>query len=212
VERPESGSLEWESLLMVTGFSFVLGTSSSQRHEITLLIIPSNGRGGGDNAGGAPASGKKPISTLQQAVANFGVDPGSGVLTQQDYFEPFEYQSLNGGDRDFGSSGVALLDPTAFSGAGVSRIGVVGGKSGKVYVLNADNLGGFANGSLMEPIHYQFYNMLTKKQDLVAQMLVRDSIANRCCSTNLCQVIQTIVQPNSLFSGIGSYPLEGGYF
>lgn len=121
-----------------------------------MLIIPSNGRGGGDNAGGAPASGTKLISTLQQAVANFGVDPGSGVLTQQDYFEPFEYQSLNGGDRDFGSSGVALLDPTAFSGAGVSRIGVAGGKSGKVYVLNADNLGGFANGSSIEAIYYRF--------------------------------------------------------
>ena len=126
-----------------------------------MLIIPSNGRGGGDNAGGVPASGKKPISTLQQAVANFVVDPGSGAITQQDYFEPFEYQSLNGGDRDFGSSGVALLDPTTFTGAGVSRIAVAGGKSGKIYILNADNLGGFANGSLINLIYYQVHNMLT---------------------------------------------------
>lgn len=133
---------------------------NSQRHSRFQLIIPSNGRGNGDNGGGVPASGKKPISTLQQAVANFGVDPGSGVLTQQDYFEPFEYASLNGGDRDFGSSGVALLDSTTFSGAGISRIAVAGGKSGKIYFLDANNLGGFANGSLIQPPHCQSCDML----------------------------------------------------
>lgn len=93
-----------------------------------------------------PASGKKPISTLEQAVANFAVDPSTGVLTQQDYFEPFEYNSLNGGDKDFGSSGVTLLDPF-FSGGGISRIAVAGGKSGKIYFMDANNLGGFKTGS-----------------------------------------------------------------
>jgi hypothetical protein len=90
-----------------------------------------------------------PISTLEQVVADFGVNPVTGVLTQSDYFEPFEYDSLNGGDKDFGSSGVALLDPTTFkgnSGTGINRLAVAGGKSGKVYILNADNLGGYANG------------------------------------------------------------------
>lgn len=111
-----------------------------------MLTTFSNGVGGGDNAKGLPASGKKPISTLQQVVANFAVDPSTGVLTQSDYFEPYEYQQLNGGDRDFGSSGACLLDPTTFSGTGVQRMIVAGGKSGKVYVMNADDLGGFAQG------------------------------------------------------------------
>jgi hypothetical protein len=109
-----------------------------------LLTFFSNGRGAGDNGGGAPASGKKYTSTLQQVTVHFDVSP-SGVLTQADYFEPYEYQSLNGGDRDFGSSGAALLDPI-FSGNGVSRIIIAGGKTGKIYIMNADNLGGFANG------------------------------------------------------------------
>jgi hypothetical protein len=115
-------------------------------HVGTLLTSHSNAVGSGVNAGGSPASGKKYISTLEQVTANFGVDPNTGILTQQDYFEPYEYASLNGGDRDFGSSGACLLDGTTFSGGGVNRLIVAGGKSGKIYVMNADNLGGFANG------------------------------------------------------------------
>lgn len=98
--------------------------------------------------GAVPASGRLPLSTLEQVVANFNVDPSSGTLTQTDYFEPYEYSSLNGADRDFGSSGSALLDPGTFSGGGIDRIIVAGGKSGKVYILNADNLGGYAQGML----------------------------------------------------------------
>lgn len=93
-----------------------------------------------------PASGRLPLSTLDQCVANFNVDPNSGALSQTDYFEPYEYFSLNGGDRDFGSSGSAMLDPATFSGTGVDRIIVAGGKSGKIYIMNANNLGGFAQG------------------------------------------------------------------
>ncbi|PMD59417.1 uncharacterized protein K444DRAFT_663834 [Hyaloscypha bicolor E] len=139
-----------------------------------VYFVTGNGRGAGDNGGGAPASGKKYTSTLQQVTVHFDVSP-SGVLTQADYFEPYEYQSLNGGDRDFGSSGAALLDPV-FSGNGVSRIIIAGGKSGKIYIMNADNLGGFANGP-----------------------------------GGSDSVIQTILAPGSMLSGVGSYPLEGGY-
>jgi hypothetical protein len=46
---------------------------------------------------------------------------------------------------DFGSSGAALLDPY-FSGGGVSQVVIAGGKSGKVYIMDANNLGGFATG------------------------------------------------------------------
>jgi hypothetical protein len=124
----------------------VIQLLSGSSHVGTLLTSHSNAVGSGVNAGGSPASGKKYISTLEQVTANFGVDPNTGILTQQDYFEPYEYASLNGGDRDFGSSGACLLDGTTFSGGGVNRLIVAGGKSGKIYVMNADNLGGFANG------------------------------------------------------------------
>jgi iron transport multicopper oxidase len=38
---------------------------------------------------------------------------------------------MDAGDRDLGSGGVALLDPTVFNGTGVSRIAVSIGKNGK---------------------------------------------------------------------------------
>jgi hypothetical protein len=116
-----------------------------------LLTKDRNARGAGQNGGasGAPASGKVYLSTLEQSVVNMGVNPATGNLTQQDYFEPYAYDSNNGGDVDFGSSGLALLDPTVFYGNGVSRIAVAGGKDGKVYIMNANNLGGFAGGKLL---------------------------------------------------------------
>jgi hypothetical protein len=126
-----------------------------------MLTNISNARGAGQNggSGGIPASGKVYLSTLEQAVVNMGVDPNTGALTQQDYFEPFAYNSNNGGDADFGSSGLCLLDPTVFYGAGVARIAVAGGKDGKVYIMNADNLGGFAGVKLL-PHNSQIYILI----------------------------------------------------
>ena len=110
-----------------------------------MLTSPSNGDGGGDNGKGTPASGKIPISTLQQATVNMGVST-AGVFSQNDYFEPYEYTTLDLTDLDFGSSGAALLSPY-FSGGGVTQIVITGGKSGKLYIMDANNLGGFREGN-----------------------------------------------------------------
>ena len=64
-----------------------------------------------------------------------------------DYFQPYDYQNMDGGDQDFGSGGMALLDPGTFHGTGVSRMGVTAGKNGKIYILNADNLGAYRLGT-----------------------------------------------------------------
>jgi hypothetical protein len=121
------------------------------------------------------------LSTLEQAACNFAVDPNTGKLTQSDYFEPYGYDGNNGGDRDFGSSGLALLDPTVFYGTGanaaVTQIAIAGGKDGTLYVLDANNLGGFAGGNA--------------GADHVLQTINPSGL--------------------SFLSGPGSYPLEGGY-
>jgi hypothetical protein len=96
---------------------------------------------------GPPASGKVPISTLGQAIVNIGVDTVTGKLTKQDYFIPVGYMNLNKGDKDFSSSGVTLLDPIPFSGGGVNRVALAGSKVGTVYIVDADNLGGYKNGA-----------------------------------------------------------------
>jgi len=56
------------------------------------------------------------------------------------------YVSLDSGDLDISSSGPVLLDPGTFSGGGVNRVAVVGGKGGVIYVMDADDLGGFKMG------------------------------------------------------------------
>ncbi len=112
-----------------------------------MLMTRRNGDGVGVNNGTVPASGKVPISTLEQSIVNFAVDPNTGTLTQQDYFQPANYVTLNKGDKDISSSGVALLDSTTFTGGGVNRVAVCGSKSGMLYVLDADNLGGFRMGA-----------------------------------------------------------------
>ncbi|PQE05793.1 wsc domain-containing protein [Rutstroemia sp. NJR-2017a BVV2] len=109
-------------------------------------LFLATGNGEGHANGDVPASGRTPLSTLDEVVGNFAVS-SSGKISLTDYFEPYEYVSMDAGDRDLGSGGVALLDPTVFFGTGVSRMAIVIGKNGKSYILNANNLGGFKQGS-----------------------------------------------------------------
>ncbi|KAH0556915.1 hypothetical protein GP486_005298 [Trichoglossum hirsutum] len=109
-------------------------------------LFLTTGNGQGHENVDTPASGRSPLSTLDEVVANFAIGPG-GKVTLQDYFEPYEYIGMDAGDRDLGSGGVALLDPTVFKGTnGVSRLAVTIGKNGKAYVMNVENLGGFKLG------------------------------------------------------------------
>ncbi|TDZ35465.1 WSC domain-containing protein [Colletotrichum spinosum] len=100
------------------------------------------GNGQGHANGNIPASGRVPMSTLDECVVRMGLS-ADGKLSLIDYFQPYDYVALDAGDRDVGSSGLAVLDPNVFKGAGVNRIAVTAGKKGRAYILNADNLGGF---------------------------------------------------------------------
>lgn len=104
-----------------------------------------SGNGAGHENQGTPASGSSGCRTLGEACVNLGIGEG-GKLSLTDYFQPYDYQNMDGGDQDFGSGGIALLDPTVFKGTGVSKIAVTAGKNGKIYVLNANNLGGYRLG------------------------------------------------------------------
>ena len=110
-------------------------------------IFFATGNGEGHVNQGIPASGRSGLTTLDECVVNLAVD-GNGKLSLSDYFEPYEYIGMDQGDRDLGSGGVALLDPSVFKGTnGVQKLAVTIGKNGKAYIMNADNLGGFKQGS-----------------------------------------------------------------
>jgi WSC domain len=99
------------------------------------------------NNGLLPASGHLHLDTLSEAFVNLAVNKTTGALTQQDYFETYQYQAMDAADRDLGSGGVMLPDPGTFSGGGVARLIVGCGKNGNCYITNADNLGGYKLGS-----------------------------------------------------------------
>ncbi|KAL9113797.1 MAG: hypothetical protein Q9227_002243 [Pyrenula ochraceoflavens] len=109
-------------------------------------IFMVTGNGAAHQNQGTPASGTVLCQTLGEACVDLAILDG-GKLAFSDYFQPYDYQNMDGGDQDFGSGGISLLDPTVFKGTGVARIGVTSGKNGKIYILNADNLGGYRLGS-----------------------------------------------------------------
>ncbi|KAK1487356.1 WSC domain-containing protein [Colletotrichum tamarilloi] len=100
------------------------------------------GNGQGHANGNVPASGRISMSTLDECIVKMELS-ATGKWSLIDYFQPYDYVALDAGDRDVGSSGLAVLDGSVFKGAGVNRIGVTAGKKGRTYVVNADNLGGF---------------------------------------------------------------------
>ncbi|KAH0611674.1 uncharacterized protein H6S33_010939 [Morchella sextelata] len=92
-----------------------------------------------------PVPGRQPPTSLEEAVVNMAIN-GDGTLTPTDFFMPWEKRDLDGMDKDLGTSGFALLDPKVFSTDSVKRIGCVAGKTGKLYFLNLDDLGGYQMG------------------------------------------------------------------
>ena len=70
----------------------------------------------------------------------------AGGLSVADFFTPFNYSSLNAGDLDTGSAGVALLGDEAGSTAH-PHLMAGAGKEGRIYLLDRDNLGKLSAGS-----------------------------------------------------------------
>jgi hypothetical protein len=65
----------------------------------------------------------------------------SGALVVLDYFSPSDTANLTANDLDLGAGG-PILPPTQ-TGAAAPNLVVVGGKDGKIYLVNRDNLGKF---------------------------------------------------------------------
>ncbi|HEV3317102.1 MAG TPA: discoidin domain-containing protein [Candidatus Angelobacter sp.] len=60
------------------------------------------------------------------------------TLNRLDSFTPSNFNTLNGGDTDFGSGGPLFLPGT--------NVIATGGKEGKIFVINSNNLGGVVTG------------------------------------------------------------------
>jgi iron transport multicopper oxidase len=106
-------------------------------------ILVTTGNGG---APSTPTPGNATPPTLGESVVRLDVQT-DGTLKPVDFFAPFDAQTLDSYDADFGSGGIVGLNDADFGTAAIPHLGVMVGKGGYVYLLNLDSLGGYDQGS-----------------------------------------------------------------
>ena len=88
-------------------------------------------------------SATAPNTEYAQTLLRLSVNATAGTFTVQDRFTPFNQFVLTADSQNLGSSG-ALLLPNQSSGP--AHLAVIGGEPGVLYLVNRDNLGGYALG------------------------------------------------------------------
>jgi hypothetical protein len=91
----------------------------------------------GPNTAFDPAHGNYSESVLKLST--------TGQLSVADYFTPYDWQNLDQHDADLGSGGAMLL-PDGLGSAAHPHLMVETGKSGKIYLIDRDNMGKFTAG------------------------------------------------------------------
>jgi outer membrane protein assembly factor BamB len=91
-----------------------------------------------------PGPGDTPPATLGESVVRLAVT-ADGSLAAQSFFSPHDNTKLNQDDTDLGSGGPMAI-PAEFGTPAHPRMVVQVGKDGRVYLLDADHLGGAAQG------------------------------------------------------------------
>ncbi len=125
--------------------------------QATFNTSPDGKRSGVWMAGGAPAADNAGNLFLTTGNGTFDANAGSAPnmdlgdsvlhltpsLAVMDSFTPFNQNDLNNADQDVSSSGLLLLpDETS----GLTHLLISGGKEGRIYLLNRDNMGLFCSG------------------------------------------------------------------
>jgi len=92
---------------------------------------------------GSYAASTPYTNTMSYGMSVVDLDLSGGVMTVEDEFTPYNEAALDAGDGDLGSGGPLLLpSQTTASGATLNPL-VEAGKSGTIYILDRNNLGGF---------------------------------------------------------------------
>ena len=98
----------------------------------------------GNGVAPAPGPGDNPPATLGESVVRLGVD-ADGSLSAASFFSPHDNTKLNQDDADLGSGGPMAL-PSTFGTSAHPNLVVQVGKDGRIYLLDADHLGGAGQG------------------------------------------------------------------
>jgi uncharacterized protein (TIGR03437 family) len=137
---------------------WLIGYDAGTLQQVSVYNNTPNGNMGSFwNGGAAPAadadgniylvSGNGDFDGGQNLGESYIKLSSGGGLGVADYFTPFNYAALNGGDLDTGSAGVVLIGDEAGSAAHPHLMSSAG-KEGRIYLLDRDNMGKLnTNGS-----------------------------------------------------------------
>jgi hypothetical protein len=132
---------------------WLVGIPIDNPASVTAWAAAANAHGGAIwGTGGVASDGKNPFVTTGNTTGTGGNwGGGEAVIRFQpgpifsgspsDYWAPINWQSLDQGDVDLGSSGPLLVD---VPGATPSHLVVALGKDRNAYLVNRDNLGGIS--------------------------------------------------------------------
>ncbi len=95
---------------------------------------------------GSYAAGKPYDSTMSYGMSVVDLDLTGGKMTVQDEFTPHNQEALDLQDGDLGSGGAVLLPPQSLGSGNTLYPLIEEGKSGTLYILDRNNLGGFNSG------------------------------------------------------------------
>ncbi|NIH78390.1 choice-of-anchor D domain-containing protein [Amycolatopsis viridis] len=98
----------------------------------------------GNGVAPAPGPGDQPPATLGESVVRLQVG-ADGNLTPVSFFSPHDNTKLNQDDADLGSGGPMAI-PSRYGNTNHPRMVVQIGKDGRLYLLDADHLGGSGQG------------------------------------------------------------------
>jgi outer membrane protein assembly factor BamB len=99
----------------------------------------------GNGVSPSPAPSGKPPATLSESVIGLTVGSG-GELTPSQFFAPSNAPTLDQNDEDLGSGGPIALPTEYFGTKSIPHLVVQVGKDGRIFLVNADDMGGYRQG------------------------------------------------------------------
>jgi outer membrane protein assembly factor BamB len=99
----------------------------------------------GNGVSPSPAPSDKPPATLSESVIRLQVGT-NGNLTPTQFFAPSDAPDLDANDNDLGAGGPIELPPSYFGTKSIPHLLVQVSKDGRIFLLNANNMGGYQQG------------------------------------------------------------------
>ncbi len=99
----------------------------------------------GNGVSPSPAPSNKPPATLSESVLGLSIGT-EGKISPSQFFAPSDAPTLDQNDEDLGSGGPIALPTETFGTKAHPHLVVEVGKDGRIFLIDADNMGGYRQG------------------------------------------------------------------